>query len=410
MSVIKKCRICKSSKLEKILDLGKQYLTGIFPQKNQTIPKGNLTLVICKKCSLVQLKDNFSLSYMFGNSYGYRTGLNSSMVKHINNKADLLRKKVKLNKDDVVIDIGSNDGTLLNSFPSNKKLKLIGVDPTIKKFNKFYNNNINKIDDFFSYSKIKFYLKNRKAKIITSIAMFYDLKDPISFARNIYKSLDHNGIWHLEQSYSGLMLERNSFDTICHEHLEYYSLKSIKKVFDMVGFKIIDINFNKINGGSFAITVAKKNSNYNEIKKKIKKILLNENRKQINSASIYRKFFKKINYEKEKLMSFIKKTLKNNKKIIGYGASTKGNVLLQYYKINNKLIKKICDVNKQKYGKYTPGTNIKIISELDAKKLKPDYYLVLPWHFKEFILKKERKKIKNGIKFIFPLPKFEVIG
>ena len=140
MSVIKKCRICKSSKLKKIIDLGKQHLTGIFPQKNQPVPRGNLTLVICKKCSLVQLRDNFSLDYMFGDSYGYRTGLNSSMVKHINNKAELLRKKVKLGKNDVVIDIGSNDGTLLNSFPSNKKLKLIGIDPTIKKFSKFYNN------------------------------------------------------------------------------------------------------------------------------------------------------------------------------------------------------------------------------------------------------------------------------
>mgnify|MGYP001331780460 CR=1 FL=1 len=410
MPIIKNCRVCNSRKLKKILDLGNLSFTGIFPQKKKIVPKGKLILLICRDCSLVQLKNNFSLKYMFGDFYGYRTGLNKFMVNHIKNKINFLIKKYRLKKKDTIIDVGSNDGTLLNFFPSKLKLSLIGIDPTIKKFKKYYKKNIIKIDKFFSYSDIKHILGNRKAKMITSIAMFYDLKNPVEFAENIYKCLDENGIWHLEQSYSGLMLSQNAFDTICHEHLEYYSLKSIKKIFDIVGFKIIDLSFNDINGGSFAITVAKKHSFHKEIKGKVKSILKKESLKKINTAFVYEKFNEKIKIQKQKLLLFIKEKLKKNNKILGYGASTKGNVLLQHYQINNNILKFICEVNENKFGRYTPGTNIKIISEPESLKLKPNYYLVLPWHFKKFILNKERNKLKAGIKFIFPLPKFEVVG
>ncbi len=288
-------------------------------------------------------------------------------------------------------------------------MNLIGVDPTASKFRSFYKKEIKVISNFFTYQKVKKYLKNRKADIVTSIAMFYDLTNPIKFAKDVHRTLNSNGIWHLEQSYSGLMLKKNSYDTICHEHLEYYSLKSIKNIFDRTGFKIIDVQFNNINGGSFAITAAKKKSNHLEAKKLISKIILDEKLNKVNTVSAYKDFFNRINFERKKLINFLKKAKIKNEKVLGYGASTKGNVILQFCKINSDLLQSICDVNKEKKGTFTPGSQIKIISENHAKSIKPDYFLVLPWHFKKFILYKEKKLIQRGLKFLFPLPKFEVI-
>lgn len=408
MSKIKKCRSCNSNKLQRLFSLGDQYFTGIFPKnKYQKVPRGKLILVICSRCKLVQLSENFNLKKMYGNNYGYRTGLNISMVNHIKNKINFLKKKFKIKKEDIVIDIGANDGTLLG-FLDSKIYKLIAVDPTIKKFKRFYKKNIIKVPNFFSFGSVEKYLKNKKAKLITSIAMFYDLPKPVLFAKQIYKTLANEGVWHFEQSYSGFMIKNLSYDTICHEHLEYYSLYSVKKILDSANLKIIDVSFNSINGGSFALTVAKKSSRYLE-NKKIYKILKDEKNKKINTSHIYKKFYNRINKEKDKMINFFKKIKQQSKLVIGYGASTKGNVLLQYCNINNRNIKYICDVNKDKNGCYTPGTKIQIISEKKAKELKPDYFFVLPWHFKNFILDKEKKIIRSGIKFIFPLPKFEVI-
>lgn len=410
MLAINKCRSCNSKRLKSLFTLGIQYFTGIFPKnKNQKLPKGELRLIMCQNCYLVQLSRNFNLKKMYGNTYGYRTGLNASMVNHIKNKTNYLRKIVNIKKNDVIIDIGSNDGTMLEFFNKNKKLKLIGVDPTIAKFRKFYSKNIITIDKFFTYAKIKRYLGNDRAKIITTISMFYDLPNPVKFAKDIYRSLDDEGIWHLEQSYSGLMLKKNSYDTICHEHLEYYSLKSIKNIFEKSNFKIIDIQFNDINGGSFAISVAKKSSHYKESIKLIKNIEKQEDKKKVNAIKTYKIFFEKIKIQKRKLIKFLKVAKKNNKTVMGYGASTKGNVILQYSKINSQLLTKICDVNIEKNGSYTPGSKIEIISEDIAKKNIPNYFLVLPWHFKNFILKKEKELIAKGTKFVFPLPRFKII-
>lgn len=406
MRKIKYCRSCKSKKLYYLFSLGDHYFTGIFPQnKNTTVPKGKLTLLMCKNCSLVQLSENFNLNKMYGNNYGYRTGLNLSMVNHIKEKVNYLKNKFEINNEDLVLDIGSNDGTLLKFFNKNN---LIGIDPTISKFSKYYPKKIKKVANFFSKKNLDKILNKKKIKLITSIAMFYDLPDPISFAKDIYNILDDEGIWHLEQSYSGYMLKNLAYDTICHEHAEYYSLKSIKYIFDKSNLKIIDIKFNEINGGSFAISVAKKNSKRKTNKLIIKKILNYEKNNKINTIFMYKNFFKKINNEKAKLIKLLVNLKNKNKTIFGYGASTKGNVILQFCNLKDKQIKFICDVNKDKENCYTPGSKIKIINEKLAKKLKPDYYIVFPWHFKNFILNKEKLLIKNKTKFIFPLPKLRI--
>ncbi len=401
---ISKCRICNSTRLTKIFNLGNLVYTGIFPEnKNTKVPSGNLSLIHCRKCKLLQLENNFNSKIMYGSNYGYMSSLNSSMEKHLKEKSKNLIKKYKLNKNKNILDIGSNDGTFLKFF-SNKN-NLFACDPTIFKFKKHYKKNIKLITKFFS-SK---HFKSKKFNLISSIAMFYDLPDPLKFARDVKSILDDNGIWHIELSYMPLMLNMNSYDTICHEHLEYYSLTSLKYLMEMVGFKIIKISFNDINGGSIAMDVAKKDSVYKEISTRIKSLLNEEKRKKYNEIKTQKNFFLNCKKNKILLVNLLKKLKKNNKTVYGYGASTKGNVILQYCRIKENLINKIVEINKFKYNRYTPGTKIKIISESDVKSINPDYYLVLPWHFKRNIIEREKKYLKKGGKLIFPLPKIQIV-
>ena len=401
---IKNCRSCKSPKLTKVYSLGKQTLTGIFPpKKNSNVTRGDLSMLICNRCKLLQLQHNFDPNEMYGNNYGYMSSLNKSMVSHLKMKALSLKKKYALKTKNNILDIGSNDGTFLSFF--NNKFKLYCCDPTIKKFTKFYRKDINQIPSFFS-SK---YFENKKFNLITSLSMFYDLPDPLDFAQQIYSILHEKGIWHIELSYMPMMIKNTSYDTICHEHLEYYSLKSLKYLLDMANLKIVNLSFNQINGGSIELDIAKKKSKYKECSHLIKWVLESERLNKYNDIAKQKAFFKECQNHKYLLKKLLLTLKKQNKKILGYGASTKGNVLLQYCNINSKILDNIAEVNKFKFNKYTPGTEIKIISEKEAKKKKPDYLLVLPWHFKDHIIKREQKFLKEGGKLIFPLPDIEII-
>ena len=404
---IKICRSCKSKRLDKAFNIGNQAFTGIFPHKrNLKVSKGNLSLIFCNNCKLLQLENSFDSTEMYGENYGYMSSLNKSMFLHLKNKMIKLKSKINLRHGDIIIDIGSNDGTFLSFLE--KKYCLVGIDPTIKKFSKFYRKDIIKIPDFFSHKIIKEKIK-QKAKLITSIAMFYDLEKPLDFVRDIYKVLDNNGIWHLEQSYMPSMIRNISYDTICHEHVEYYSLQSIKYIFDEVGFKIIDIEFNEINGGSFALTVAKKGSKFKEASKIVNWLLEKEELNKYNKINTFKEFYKKCEKNKILLVDLINNLKDMKKKVLGYGASTKGNVILQYCGINSSQLKYIFEVNKFKFNKFTPGSNIKIIDEKKIPFHRPDYLLILPWHFKDFIIKKEQKFVNDGGKFILPLPDIEII-
>ena len=405
--MINNCRACNSKKIINAFNLGYQKLTGVFPRnKLEKISGGNLSVILCKNCSLLQLKNSFNPKEMYGKNYGYKSSLNKYMVDHLKQKAFKLTKLADIKPGNIIIDIGSNDGTFLSFFKRN--CKLIGVDPTIVKFKNSYRKDIIKIADFFSYKKIYQILQSKKARLVTSMSMFYDLEDPVSFAKDIEKILDEYGIWHLEQSYMPLMLKNNSYDTICHEHLEYYSLKSIKYIFDMADLRILDIKINSINGGSFALNVVKKNSPLKTNHTLLKWALNEEKKMRLNNIITFKKFFSKIKNHKKSLINILMKINKSNKKIIGYGASTKGNVILQFCKINSDLLPCIAEVNKFKFNKYTPGSKIRIVSERKIKKINPDYMLVLPWHFKEFILKKEKKFLNKGGKLIFPMPEVEI--
>ena len=259
--------------------------------------------------------------------------------------------------------------------------------------------------DFFSADKFKGY----KFNLITSIAMFYDLPDPLKFAKDINNVLAENGIWHIEMSYMPSMLNNSSYDTICHEHLEYYSIKSLKHLMHLANLKIINISFNQINGGSISLDIAKKKSKHKENKVLLNWLLLRENLNGFNDLKIQKSFFYQCNKHKYLLNDLLKKLKSQGKRIYGYGASTKGNVILQYCKIDRNILDCIIEVNKFKYNRYTPGSKIKILSEKYLNKNRPDYLLVLPWHFKDHIIKKEKKFLDNGGKLIFPLPEIEIV-
>jgi hypothetical protein len=405
---INRCRICKKTGLVTVLSLGTQYLTGVFPKSvREKVTNGPLDVVWCAHCGLLQLKQSYSLQEMYGVNYGYRSGLNSSMVKHLKQKVRTLEVLVKPTVNDLMIDIGSNDATLLKAC-SGKYIR-VGIDPTGKKFKKYYTKDIVLIPDFFSAFVFKKAFPKKKAKIITSIAMFYDLESPKDFVLNIKECLSDEGIWHFEQSYMPSMLRTNAYDTICHEHLEFYSFKVVKNLLESCGLRVVDVQMNAINGGSFAVTACKKSAKYSSNKPIINWMLKQEKNMGLETPKPYREFEEKVYRHRENLRELIKTLVIDGKKIIGYGASTKGNVLLQFCGLSVKDISCIAEVNEEKYGSFTPGTKIPIISEEKAKAKNPDYFLVLPWHFKHGILEREKNFIENGGKFIFPLPEIEIL-
>ena len=408
--IIKSCRNCKSKKLTKLFSMGKMSFTGKFSSNYKTnIPKANLTLVMCKKCFLVQLKEKFNPKYLYGKDYGYRSGINFTMTHHLEKISLKLSRLVNLKKGDYILDIASNDGTLLRSYKK-KNIVKVGIDPIIKKFSNFYKNVDYQINNFFSYEAIVKKKIKKKFKIITACAVFYDLKDPNKFLRDISKLIDiKNGVFYLEFQDLLSLIKNRLFDTICHEHIEYYSLNVVKKMIENNNLKIIDVSNNDINGGSLSLIIAHKYAIFKEKSFLINKKLNYEKKFKLESKNTFKKFYKEILSIGKNLNSLINKIILKKKTIHGYGASTKGNVLLQFFKINYNSIKFIADRNKNKNGLYTPGSKIKIINESISRKLKPDYYLVLPWHFKKEILKREMLIRSKGTKFIFPLPKLNIV-
>jgi hypothetical protein len=364
-------------------------------------------MVWCPESGLVQMKQSYSLDEMYGDNYGYRSGLNQSMVNHLQNKVNTLLRKVKTIPGDIILDIGSNDATSLKCYPVT--LRRIGIDPTGSKFKEYYPADISLVADFFTADNFRKIFPTGKATIITSIAMFYDLEDPVKFASDIEAVLAEEGIWHFEQSYLPSMLRTNSYDTICQEHLEYYSLIAVKYILDKANLKIIDVELNDINGGSFAVTAAKKESTHIQNKAVIRWMLEEEEKMGLNTEKPYREFAERVREHKTSLISLLNGLKKEGKRIIGYGASTKGNVLLQYCGISTKHLDCIAEVNEQKFGAYTPGTLIPIVSEAQAMAMKPDYLFVLPWHFRNNILSREKEYRAAGGKFIFPLPFIEIV-
>ncbi len=406
---INQCRISGSDNLIKVLSLGNQVLTGVFPKdQQQIITNGPLNLVWCPNSGLLQLQHSYDLGEMYGLNYGYRSGLNQTMVQHLQNKVDHLVRLRPVGFGDVVLDIGSNDATLLSAYAVSG-LNRIGIDPTGAKFSSYYKDGIELVPDFFSVDAYKSKFPNQHAAIITSISMFYDLERPSDFVADIAKILDRNGIWHLEQSYMPTMLRMTSYDTVCHEHLEYYSLHVIKNLVEKHGLKVIDVQMNGVNGGSFGVTVAHTESELKANSPVIDWLLGQEDRMGLNTLKPYRDFEERVFRHRDDLVRLIRILIADGKKVVGYGASTKGNVLLQFCGFTDKEITCIAEVNADKFGSFTPGTLIPIMPESEVKAMKPDYMLVLPWHFRDSIIRREAQYLASGGKLIFPLPEIEIL-
>jgi C-methyltransferase C-terminal domain/Putative zinc binding domain/Methyltransferase domain len=405
---IDKCRIGGGTNLISVLNLGRQALTGVFPKSPDAhLTSGPLELVWCPDSGLLQLAHSYAASEMYGENYGYRSGLNQSMVDHLTRKVRHLERKANLTSDDTILDIGSNDCTSLKAYTTSG-LKRIGIDPTGEKFRSYYPDDVKLVPDFFSAGAYKS-LKAAPARIITSIAMFYDLEDPIEFARQIESVLAPDGLWHFEQSYMPSMLRMTSYDTICHEHLEFYSLLVVQRILKAAGLKIVDVQMNAVNGGSFAVTAAKAKSQVPSNDAVIQWMLEQEDRMGLSTPRPYREFEERVFRHRDDLRRLLQALADDGKRVLGYGASTKGNVLLQFCGINEKLVSAIAEVNPDKFGAVTPGTHIPIVSEKDARAMNPDYFLVLPWHFKEGILKREQEFLDRGGKMIFPFPEIEIV-
>ena len=404
---ISNCRICKSKSFKRLFSLGKLSFTGKFAKSiKQKIPKDELTLVICNKCKLVQLNKNFDPKYLYSSDYGYRTGINKTMTNHMKDIVIDATKIVKIKKNDYILDIASNDATLLNFYPKN--VYKVGIDPLVNKYKKYYSKIDKKISDFFSYKIIKKNNIHRKFKIISALSMFYDLREPDLFVKDIKKILHEDGIFILEHADLLSIVKNCLFDTICHEHLEYYSSKIIINLMKNNGLRVFNIKNNDINGGSMCYFICHNDAKFKTNSNRVNNVLKEEKKLKLEELSTFKKFFNVINKNKNNLKKLLNKISKQKEIIHGYGASTKGNVLLQYFNITNKDIKFISDRNPLKSNMFTPGSKIKIISEENSRKMLPKYYLVLPWHFKNEILIREKKIRSKGTKFIFPLPKIRI--
>jgi NDP-4-keto-2,6-dideoxyhexose 3-C-methyltransferase len=410
---VTRCRICDNTYLASILDLGEQSLTGVFPKSPaDRLTRGPLELVKCHGggavCGLVQLRHTYDLGEMYGDNYGYRSSLNRAMADHLAGIARDVQALAPLAPGDIVIDIGSNDGTLLGCYPAEGP-ELVGIDPTARKFRQYYKPHIQVIEDFFTAAKFRAKFGSRKARIVTSIAMFYDLPRPMDFVRDVAAVLADDGIWHLEQSYLPAMMAANAYDTVCHEHLEFYALSQIRWMTDRAGLRIIDVKCNDTNGGSFAVTVAKAGGPHRPTAA-VEKIAHAEESLGLATMAPFEAFRRRVFAHRDELAALLARLKDAGETVIGYGASTKGNVLLQFCGIGPELLPYIAEVNEDKFGRYTPGTGIPIIPEAVAQSMKPAYMLVLPWHFRRGILDREQAYLRGGGKFIFPLPEIDVVG
>jgi NDP-4-keto-2,6-dideoxyhexose 3-C-methyltransferase len=399
------CRVC-DGQLDSVLSLGEQYVSDFVTPSTPDGIKAPLDLMLCKRCTLLQLRHTVPADAMYQN-YWYRSGTNQTMRNALADIANTAEQTVGLCAGDVVLDIGCNDGTLLSSYKT-EGICRVGFDPAenLASLSRRVADRIYR--DFFTAEK---YTGFYKPKIVTSIAMFYDLEDPNKFVSDVKKVMDPDGVWILQMSYLPAMLKQHDFGNICHEHLEYYSLYSLEILLNRHGMVVSDVRINNVNGGSFRVFIRNQGSNfYNDLANdRVEVMRMQEAKMGLDTPQIYLEFVNQIERIKKDVFLFIEQQVRQGKKVAVYGASTKGNAMLQYFGLDNKLISFASERNSEKWGLVTTGTRIPIISEEDARARHPDFFLVLPWHFLEEFREREKKYLFSGGKFIVPLPHFMLI-
>jgi len=396
---LENCRLCNSESITDLFSLGNQYVSDFVDQDNiMSGVKAPLDIVICENCELLQLKHTAPQNFMYTRHYWYKSGINTTMKIALKEIVTEIESTIQLGKDDCVLDIGANDGTLLANYSAQDIIK-VGCEPATNLIEELSENCDYMLDDFWSYEKFKALGdKNgfKKAKVITAIGMFYDLENPNKFINDIRKALSDDGIFIAQLMCLAPMLEKNDVGNICHEHLEYYSFKALQYLYHNNDLEIFNISENNVNGGSYRIYARPYSGTGIDFDELISvKDILN--------------FADRIAKNKEECVAFIKNEVGNGKTVYVYGASTKGNVILQYYGLDSNWIVAAADKSPEKWGRYTVGTGIPIISEEQARIDAPDYFLVLPWAFFDEFYTREAKWRESGGKFILPIPDFKVI-
>jgi cyclopropane fatty-acyl-phospholipid synthase-like methyltransferase len=410
------CRISRKP-LTAVADFGNLYVSNFLESVNPDALRSELCLGIGEESGLLQLAHTVDRDLLYRH-YWYVSGTNATMTGQLADVVKGVSEWVKLNDGDVVLDIGCNDGTLLRQYPPEVKLVKVGIDPAV---------NLAKLGraqcdrhaaDYFTREVFFSLTGGRKAKAITSIAMFYDLEDPSGFVADIGDCLADDGVWVVQMSYMPLMLVQNAFDNVIHEHLEYYSLLSIDYLVRKHDLKILDVEFNDTNGGSFRVTLSKQGNPLREAPifrrdighYRYKSILEYERRMRFDDQQVCLDFMARVEELRSRTLDLLTKLKRQGKRVFGYGASTKGNTLLQYYGIGPELIEGIAERQPQKYGLLCAGSWIPIMSEEHMRAERPDYLFVLPWHFINEFLQREREYLNSGGKLIVPLPELMVIG
>ena len=404
---------------KKLFSLGELYVSDfINVDSDARAGKHDMTLVIDERYGAARLEKCTPIHSMFG-KYWYRSGTNATMTNELKGIVENVTSIQKLNEGDLWLDIACNDGTLLKFVPDG--IKKLGIDPAEDSFVAESSKIADEvIQDYFTYESFKrSKFKSKKASVVTCIAMFYDLDEPVDFLKDVSKVMHDDGLFVIQMSYTPLMIRQLAFDNICHEHVYYWSLSSMEKLLKKAGLRIVDCQLNDVNGGSFRIYIKKKKSSvssfatapYRDVCNiRVESLLKWEKSLRLDKEEIWLDFFKRIEGLKEETVNFIKQEKAKGKIICGYGASTKGNTLLQYFGLDNTTIDAIAERSPYKFGLKTIGTNIPIKSEEEVRAMKPDYMLVLPWHFISEFIKREKEFLDNGGKFIVPCPKFEIIG
>jgi NDP-4-keto-2,6-dideoxyhexose 3-C-methyltransferase len=403
------CRICGGRHLGEIMDLGEQAIASRFPRQGEPDPAtAPLTLVHCSDCGLVQLRHSVDRDELFTYGYGYKSGTNATMRAHLGKLAGWVEQRCQLDAGALVVDVGSNDGTLLKSY-AKRGLRRVGIDAIAGKFRGAYPDDIDLYQEFFSTEVYRSIFGREKAQVITSIAMFYDLQSPRDFVAAIRSALAADGIWVLEQSYLPTMLEVNAYDTVCHEHLEYYALRQIEWLARAEGLRVFDVELNSCNGGSFRLALCHEQSSYRSNEPQLDLLRKLEADLALETRTPYDAFRRRVDGLRDALMDLVDREGTAGKTFYLYGASTKGNTLLQYCGLNAGKIVAAAERNPDKWGCRTPATGIPIISEEEARAARPDYFLVMPWHFRNEFVEREAAFRQSGGRLVFPLPTLEVV-
>lgn len=404
------CRVCGNPDLVTILDLGEQAYTGVFPRtREEQVPTGPLELVRCSPsgCGLVQLRDTPDPGLMYGEDYAYRSGIRPFMVDHLASKVRSALEWVDLGPNDLVVDIGSNDATLLSAIPPGPAL--LGIDPSAEKFRDRYPEGTELCIDYFSADRVTERFGDRKATLVTSIAMFYDLPDPLSFMGDIRSVLAPEGVWLAEQSYALAMIEADAYDVVCHEHLTYYALAQLEWMAERVGLKVVGVRETDVYGGSLEVVFARDDSPLQPREHELERVRARERDVALETMRPYEEFASRIDDQRVALRDHLDRAAEQGLTVLGYGASTKGNVILQYCGITEADLACIGEVSPEKHGRFTPGSLIPIVSEEEALSRDPDQLLVLPWIYRDGFVEREQQFVADGGSLVFPLPRLEVV-